>query len=55
VVGSAERGILVYLGVAQGDSEGDAEYLAEKIGGLRIFEDGDGKMNLSVVDIGAKR
>jgi D-tyrosyl-tRNA(Tyr) deacylase len=54
VVGSAERGILVYLGVAQGDSEGDAEYLAEKIGGLRIFEDGDGKMNLSVVDIGGQ-
>lgn len=51
VVGRAERGILVYLGVAQGDSTDDAAYLAEKISVLRIFEDSAGKMNLSVRDI----
>lgn len=54
VVGSAERGILVYLGVAQGDDEKDSEYLADKVGSLRIFEDGEGKMNLSVSDIGGQ-
>lgn len=52
VVGRAERGLLVYLGVAQGDGEGDAAYLAEKIANLRIFEDQEEKMNLSVLDVG---
>lgn len=49
-VGQIEAGLLVLLGVAQDDSEADADYLAEKITGLRIFEDADGKMNLSVID-----
>ena len=49
-VGQIEAGLLVLLGVAQDDSESDADYLAEKITGLRIFEDADGKMNLSVGD-----
>jgi D-aminoacyl-tRNA deacylase len=52
VVGQIERGLLVLLGVGQTDAESDASYLAEKIGGLRIFEDEDGKMNVSVVDAG---
>ncbi|MDR0707682.1 MAG: D-tyrosyl-tRNA(Tyr) deacylase [Treponema sp.] len=52
VVGRCERGLLVYLGVAKGDSREAASFLAEKIGGLRIFEDAEGKMNLSVKDIG---
>jgi D-aminoacyl-tRNA deacylase len=50
VVGSAERGILVYLGVESGDSREDAAYLADKAANLRIFEDGEGKMNRSVLD-----
>jgi D-tyrosyl-tRNA(Tyr) deacylase len=45
-------GILVLLGVAVDDNEVDARQLAQKIAGLRIFEDDQGKMNLSVVDIG---
>jgi len=45
-------GLLVLLGVGQSDSEADAIYLAEKIAGLRIFEDSAGKMNRSVLDVG---
>jgi D-aminoacyl-tRNA deacylase len=52
IAGEIERGLLVLLGVAQEDTEGDADYLAEKIAGLRIFEDDAGKMNLSVIDVG---
>ncbi|MGZ4787673.1 MAG: D-aminoacyl-tRNA deacylase [Terriglobales bacterium] len=49
-VGQIDAGLLVLLGVAQDDSESDADYLAEKITGLRIFEDAEGKMNLSVIE-----
>lgn len=52
--GSIAAGLLVYLGIAQGDTETDAAYLAEKIAFLRIFEDPQGKMNLSVQDTGGK-
>ena len=52
VTGKIERGLLVLLGVAGSDSESDADYLAGKIAGLRIFEDDAGKMNLSVAEIG---
>ncbi|MDR3170004.1 MAG: D-tyrosyl-tRNA(Tyr) deacylase [Treponema sp.] len=54
VWGEILAGLLVYLGVAQGDTEADADYLAEKIGNLRIFEDDEGKMNRSVKDTGGK-
>lgn len=52
IVGRIERGLLVLLGVTHADSEAAADYLAEKIAGLRVFEDDAGKMNLSVVDVG---
>lgn len=52
VVGEIGAGFMVLLGVGQGDSEADAEYLAEKIANLRIFEDAGGKMNVSLLDTG---
>ena len=51
-VGEIGRGLLVLLGVADGDSEKAADFLARKIVHLRIFEDENGKMNRSLVDIG---
>lgn len=50
--GEIGLGLLVLLGVGHNDSETDVDYLAQKIIGLRIFEDSDGKMNRSVVDVG---
>ncbi len=50
-VGACREGLCVLLGVARGDTEADADALAAKIVGLRIFCDDDGKMNRSVVDI----
>src|SRR5271168_1253034 len=52
IVGEIAQGLLILLGVAPDDSESDADYLADKIAGLRIFEDDAGKMNLSVADVG---
>ena len=52
IAGEIGKGLLVLLGVEQGDTEGDADYLAEKVVGLRIFEDDAGKMNLSVAEVG---
>ena len=51
-VGRIDRGILVLLGVVQGDDEAAARKLAEKVVPLRIFDDAGGKMNLSVGDVG---
>ena len=50
--GEIGLGLLVLMGVGHGDTEADATYLADKIAGLRVFEEEDGKMNLSVVDLG---
>jgi len=52
VVGKIDAGLLVLLGVSKDDSSVDAEYLATKVVGLRIFEDENGKMNRSVVEMG---
>lgn len=52
VVGQIERGFLVLVGITHSDGEAEAQMLARKIVGLRIFEDDDGKMNLSLKDIG---
>jgi D-aminoacyl-tRNA deacylase len=52
IAGEIGLGLLVLLGVGQADTETDAIYLAVKIAGLRIFEDGDGRMNRSVIDVG---
>lgn len=52
VAGAIDRGLLVLLGIANGDTTADAEWLAQKIAALRIFEDAEGRMNLSVRDVG---
>jgi D-tyrosyl-tRNA(Tyr) deacylase len=52
MTGEIGMGLLVLLGVGHEDTEADATYLAEKIAGLRIFEDHDGKMNRCVLDVG---
>jgi D-tyrosyl-tRNA(Tyr) deacylase len=51
VIGEIGRGLLVLLGVASDDAEPEAQYLVDKIVDLRIFEDADDRMNLSVADI----
>ena len=54
VVGRIEKGVLVLLGVAEGDTQDDVIFLAAKIAGLRIFPDDEGKMNRSLVDVGGR-
>jgi len=52
ITGQIGLGLLILLGVCRDDTEADAIYLSEKIAGLRVFEDAEGKMNLSVQDVG---
>ena len=54
ITGKIGRGLMVLIGVEDGDTEKDADYIADKICGLRIFEDDRGKMNLSIEDIGGE-
>lgn len=54
VVGRIGHGAMILLGVGDGDTEQDAGYLAEKVAGLRVYPDADGKMNLSVQDAGGE-
>lgn len=50
-IGSIENGLVILLGVQKDDAEADADYLAEKIANLRIFNDENEKMNLSIQDV----
>ena len=52
VVGAIDRGFLVLVGCGQGDGDGDVEFLADKVAGLRVFEDDAGLMNKSLADVG---
>lgn len=54
IVGAIDQGLMVLLGVEQGDEQQDVAPLAKKTAELRLFEDADGKMNLSVEDIGGQ-
>ena len=52
VVGEIGRGFVILLGVTHNDSEAEVDFLADKCANLRVFEDGDGKMNLSLLEVG---
>jgi D-tyrosyl-tRNA(Tyr) deacylase len=52
VVGAIERGLLVYLGAARDDGAKDVQYTVDKVAGLRVFPNDDGRMSLSVADVG---
>ncbi|MBN1644207.1 MAG: D-tyrosyl-tRNA(Tyr) deacylase [Dehalococcoidales bacterium] len=54
MVGKIGRGLVVFIGVANGDTEEDVRYLAQKIVEMRIFTDADGKFNLSMLDTGGE-
>jgi D-aminoacyl-tRNA deacylase len=53
-VGAIKSGLLVYVGVAAGDTEEDVSYLTAKVANLRVFPDQEGRMNLSVMDAGGE-
>jgi len=54
ITGSIGKGFVVLLGVEDGDTTEDADYMVKKITGLRVFEDSEGKMNLSMADVGGE-
>ncbi|MCF6465923.1 D-aminoacyl-tRNA deacylase [Clostridium sp. Cult2] len=54
IVGEIDKGLLVLLGIGEEDNDKDLDYMVEKVLGLRIFEDDNGKMNLSLMDIGGE-
>src|SRR5665648_322172 len=54
ITGSIKKGFMVMIGVEEKDDENDAAYMAGKISGLRIFEDSEEKMNLSIKDVGGQ-
>ena len=52
ITGATDEGLVVLIGVEKGDTDKDVRYIADKVSGLRIFEDENEKMNLSVKDVG---
>ena len=54
VTGKIGKGYMVLAGAETGDTEADARLCADKLAGLRVFEDGEGKMNLSIADVGGE-
>lgn len=54
VTGAIGKGFVVLLGVEENDTAADADYMVDKITGLRVFEDNEGKMNLSMIDVGGE-
>ena len=54
ITGQIGKGLMVLIGVEDGDTENDAEYIAKKVTALRVFDDAEGVMNLSVQDIGGE-
>jgi D-aminoacyl-tRNA deacylase len=52
VIGEIGKGLLVLFGVGQTDTRSDADHMAEKVAGLRVFEDSEGKMNRSLAEVG---
>lgn len=52
VVGDIAEGLVVFLGVGEGDDEGDVDYLVDRVVNLRVFPDDDGRMNVSLLDAG---
>ena len=54
ITGQIGKGLMVLIGVEEGDTEKDADYIARKVAALRVFDDEDGVMNLSVQDIGGE-
>ncbi|MCY9663400.1 D-aminoacyl-tRNA deacylase [Paenibacillus alginolyticus] len=54
IIGRIEQGLMLLVGITHDDTEQDAKYLADKVAGLRIFEDETGKMNLSVLETGGQ-
>lgn len=54
VIGRIDVGLLVLVGIAKEDTEADVRYVADKLVGLRIFSDAEGKMNRSIIDVGGQ-
>lgn len=54
ITGQIDKGLVLLVGVTHDDTESDAAFLADKIANLRIFEDAEGKMNLSLLDVGGE-
>ncbi len=54
IVGQIQRGFVILVGITHSDGQAEADWLAQKIVGIRLFEDGEGKMNLALNDVGGE-